>query len=195
VAERDKLLAAAISALASARGEEREAAADTIFGSACAEAAPFVEIWARDAEFAGLIGAPAAAITAGVAVEREHFDAIRGANGSPRLSDVPRDQDVLEFQLKFGAETRLEILTTNDPFGNGAVARYLKKFGSNIQHVEIATSDVDRATEILRTRFAIQPVYPAARAGGDGSRINFFLVERSAGKKLLIELEQEPPRS
>lgn len=195
MAERDKLLAAAISALASARGEEREAAADTIFGIACAEAAPFVEIWARDAEFAGLIGAPAAAITAGAAVERKLFDAIRGANGSPRLSDVPRDQDVLEFQLKFGAETRLEILTTNDPFGNGAVARYLKKFGSNIQHVEIATSDVDRATEILRTRFAIQPVYPAARAGGDGSRINFFLVERSAGKKLLIELEQEPPRS
>jgi hypothetical protein len=86
---------------------------------------------------------------------------------------------------------RLEILTARDPSGEGAVARYLRKFGRNIQHIEIATSDVDRAVEILRTRFALQPIYAQAHPGADGSRINFFLVANPQGKKLLVELEEE----
>jgi hypothetical protein len=154
-----------------------------------------VRVWAKDAEFAQLVGAPATAFTAGIAVERELFAAIRSASGSPRLADAPADQDVLEFHLDFRNDVRLEVLTSIGASGDGAVARFLRKFGRNIQHVEIATSNVDRATDILKTRFALQPIYPAARAGADNARINFFLVEAVDGKKILIELEEEAKRS
>ena len=49
-------------------------------------------------------------------------------------------------------------------------------------------NDIDRATELLRSQFALQPIYPATRAGADGTRVNFFLVPLPDGKKLLIEL-------
>jgi hypothetical protein len=191
-------ISGAISALASAGREEREAAAAAIFHAAFSEAEPLARAWASEPEFARLIGAPMPAITAGVAVEPELFAAIRGANGSPRLSEAPAEQDVLEFHLNFsidaGTVARLEILTAGDPSGEGAVARYLRKFGRNIQHIEIATTDVDRAVEILRARFALQPIYAKAHPGADGSRINFFLIEIAAGKRLLVELEEELKR-
>jgi len=191
VAERESAIAAAIRALAAARREEREAAATAIFRIACDDLEPLARAWALDAEFARLVGAPAMEITAGVAVVPELFAAIRNANGSPRLADVPPEQDAIEFHLLNAADgTRLEILTTRDASGEGAISRYLNKFGSGIQHIEIATSDVDRATEILKTRFALQPIYPAARPGADGARINFFLVANPAGKKILVELEE-----
>ena len=53
--------------------------------------------------------------------------------------------------------------------------------------------DVDRATEILRARFALPPIYPATRAGADGTRVNFFLAAGPDGTKVLIELV-EPAR-
>jgi len=197
--ERKQDIAGAISALASARREEREAAARAIFRVASRQAEDFARVWASDAEIASLIGGPRPAFTAGVAVEAKLFEAIRSANGSPRLSDVPAERDVREFHLNFplgdGSVARLEIVTAGDPAGDGAVARYLRKFGRNIQHVEIATSDVDRAVEVLRARFALQPIYAQAHAGADGSRINFFLVADPQGKKLLVELEEEAKRS
>src|SRR5580704_3438507 len=49
-------------------------------------------------------------------------------------------------------------------------------------------ADVDRATEILRTRFALAPLYPATRPGADGTRVNFFLATAPDAKKVLIEL-------
>jgi hypothetical protein len=195
MAERETATDAAIRALASARREEREAAAAIIFRIACDSAEPLVRVWAKDAEFAQLVGAPAIAFTAGIAVERELFAAIRSANGSPRLAGAPADQDVLEFHLNFGNDVRLEVLTSIEATGAGAVARFLRKFGRNIQHVEIATSNVDHATDILKTRFALQPIYSVARAGADNARINFFLVEAVDGKKILIELEEEAKRS
>lgn len=195
MAERETAMDAAICALASARREEREAAAATIFRIACDSAEPLVRAWMRDAEFARVLRAPAPEFTAGIALERELFEAIRSANGSPRLADAPADQDVLEFHLDFGNDVRLEVLTTIEASGDGAVARFLRKFGRNIQHVEIATSDVDRAAEILKTRFALQPIYPASRAGADHARINFFLVTNPAGNRLLVELEEEARQS
>jgi hypothetical protein len=191
-------LDAAIRALASARREERESAAATIFRIACDSAEPFVRLWTKDTEFAQLVGAPAPEFTAGVAVEPELFPAIRSANGSPRLASVPPEQNALEFHLRFDVEVktdvRLEILTARDSSGDGAVARYLGKFGAGIQHIEIATSNVDRATQILKSKFELEPIYPAARPGADGARINFFLVTNPAGRKLLVELEEEPKR-
>jgi hypothetical protein len=192
--ERDSTIAVAIRALAGARREEREAAAAAIFRTACDKIEPLARGWTQDAEFAGLVGALSIEFTAGIAVDPESFSAIHSANGSPQLADVPPEQDALEFHLRVdepsAIEARLEILTTHDAAGDGAIARYLRKFGAGIQHIEIATSDVDRATEILKARFALQPIYPAARPGADGARINFFLITNPEGKKVLIELEE-----
>jgi hypothetical protein len=86
----------------------------------------------------------------------------------------------------------LDILTTKAPGGDGAIARFLTKFGEGIQQVEIDVTDVDRATEILRTRFQIEPIYPATRPGANGTRVNFFLVTSWNGTKVLVELVEQP---
>jgi len=147
--------------------------------------------WKTDPEFREMVprqlGPGPSGITVGIAAQPENFDRIRAANGSPRLADVPPDQDAREFELHFENHAALDILTTRDPSGSGAIARYLQRFGEGIQQIEINVSDVDRATEILRTRFGLEPVYPATRSGADGTRVNFFLVP-AQGRKALIEL-------
>lgn len=155
--------------------------------------------WIRDPEFRELTRPFATDATGdprwrrpplvvGVAVRPDNFEKIRAANGSPRLSDVPPDQDALEFELHFGGNGDLDILTTREPGGAGAIARYLQKFGEGIQQVEVNVIDADRATELLRARFGLTPIYPATRPGADGTRVNFFLVPAANGKKCLIEL-------
>src|SRR5271163_321003 len=127
-------------------------------------------------------------IVVGIAVQPETFQKIRAANDSPRLAQVPADQDAQEFELHLDASIAFDILTTREPEGSGAIARFLQKFGEGIQQIEIYVRDVDRATEILRSRFALAPLYPATRAGADGTRVNFFLVTGPDAKKVLIEL-------
>ncbi len=146
--------------------------------------------WLRDPQLASCIclsetGDPK--VTVGIAVERATFTDIRAANGSPRLANVPDDQDAEEFELDFPDGARLDILTTKYEGAGSAIDKFLQKFGEGIQQIELETRDVDRATEILRTRFHITPIYAQTRAGADGSRVNFFLVP-AQGKKVLIEL-------
>jgi len=126
--------------------------------------------------------------TVGLAVTPQNFEQIRAANGSPRLADVPPDQDAREFELHFPQGIRLDVLTTREPEAKGAIARYLQKFGEGIQQVELLARNVDAATEILRSRFGVQPIYPAARPGADGTRVNFFLAALPEKGKILIEL-------
>ena len=82
----------------------------------------------------------------------------------------------------------MDILTSRAPGGYGAIAKYLAKFGEGVQQVEFRCLDVDRATEILKEKFGIAPVYPETRAGADGTWVNFFLVAVPGGGKILIEL-------
>ena len=139
-------------------------------------------------------GVTAPEFVTGVAVQPEKFKEIRAANGSPKLADVPPDQDAIEFELRFGGRISFDVLTTNDPNGAGAIARYLRKFGEGIQQIELNVTHVDRATEILRTHFGLAPVYPATRRGADGTRVNFFLTPVSEGKRVLIELVEPAPK-
>jgi tellurite resistance protein TerC len=135
-------------------------------------------------------------LTVGLAVGRETFEKIRTANGSPPLADAPTDQDVIELELEFAGPfvpcLRLDILTTKAPGGGGAIARFLEKFGEGIQQVELDVTDVDRATEILRMRFHLEPIYPATRPGANGTRVNFFLVTAWNNTKVLVELVEQP---
>jgi hypothetical protein len=160
---------------------------------------PLLTRWVSDPEFRELTlpgkpaGAPHAhfgpsAIVVGIAVQPATFQKIRAANNAPRLANVPADQDAQEFELHLDASIEFDILTTREPGGSGAIARFLQKFGEGIQQIEIYVRDVDRATEILRTRFALAPLYPATRPGADGTRVNFFLAAGLDAKKVLIEL-------
>ncbi|HZS72266.1 MAG TPA: TerC/Alx family metal homeostasis membrane protein [Candidatus Acidoferrum sp.] len=181
-------IASAIECLASGDASVRERGATEIFLAARRQVEEATRQWWQDAELSGLLFAPEPRITAGIAVGPERFAAVRAANATPRLSEVPPDQDAREFELHFPGGVSLDVLTTREPGGNGAIARYLAKFGEGIQQVEFHCAGVDRATQILRERFHCNPVYAQARAGADGTRINFFLVPAAGGAKVLIEL-------
>jgi hypothetical protein len=184
-------LATAIVGLCSTESTERSLAGVEIHrkGRILAEQATCA--WWSDPALSALLGAEPA-ITVGLAVEPATFARIREANGGPRLADIPPDQDAREFELHFPGNIALDVLTTREPDGAGAIARYLAKFGEGIQQVEYRCADVDRATVLLKEKFALLPVYPRARSGADGTRINFFLVPTSAGGKVLIELYEVP---
>ena len=183
-----------IARLAAADAREREEAVRELFRRGCAAAEPVLRRWFADAEFRKLIPSGSVLLTVGVAVEPALFQAIRLRTGSPRLADVPPDQDALEFEMAFAHGVRLDVLTTQDAAGQGAIARFLEKLGAGIQQVECDVRDVTRATELLRTRFAIEPVYPETRAGANGTRVNFFLVPAEEGRKILIELVEVPAK-
>src|SRR4029077_19275845 len=111
--------------------------------------------WERDDEFRALVIREKVAgpvsrkpsppkLTVGIAVLPETFEKIRAATGPPPRADAPADQDVMEFELEFATgamSVRLDVLTTKTPSGNGAIARFLEKFGEGIQQVEIEVTD------------------------------------------------------
>lgn len=169
----------------------RERAAGEIFAWGRKSAENAIEIWAGDADAGPLLLRDEAGRlrpTVGLAVTPENFERIRAACGSLRLADVPPDQDAREFELHFPGNVALDILTTRDPAGAGAIAKYLERFGEGIQQVEFLVRDVTRITEILKNRFSVAPIYPAARLGADATLVNFFLVSTPGGSKILIEL-------
>lgn len=199
-----------ISRLADNDAAERALAASDLFSAGLSRALDSLQDWEQNSEFRALIvrsegqdslpgNLAAARLTVGVAVQPATFEKIRDANGSPQLADAPADQDVLEFELEFSGSglphIRLDILTTNAPGGQGAIARFLQKFGEGIQQVELDVTDVNRATEILRAKFNLQSIYPATRDGADGTRVNFFLVPGPKNTKVLVELVEQPKGS
>lgn len=192
LAEKPTGVAPWIAQLASADPRAREEAARELFRQGCAAAEPVLRNWFANAEFLKLLPSSGALLTVGIAVQPARFEAIRQAAGNPRLAEVPPDQDALEFELGFAHGVRLDILTTRDVAGKGAIARFLARFGEGIQQVECDVRDVGRATELLRRRFKIEPVYPETRAGACGTRVNFFLVPAGEGRKILIEMVEVP---
>src|ERR1700675_2107702 len=168
-------LASAITDLSSSDPVMRSAAATEIYRRGRAPADRAIYIWWTNPEFAALLGANPA-VTVGLAVKRETFARIRQANASPPLAKVPPDQDAEEIELHFPNDISLDVLTTRDPEGPGAVAKFLAKFGEGVQQVEFLCTNVDRATQILKEKFRVQPIYPEIRAGADNTRVNFFLV-------------------
>lgn len=189
-------IASLISKLSDEKPEIRERAAGALFRRGRELARAAIESWLADAELKACVvcgddGLPE--MTVGIAVAPDAFEEIRAASGRPRLAKVPPDQDAKEFELDSPGGVRLDVLTTRETSASGrgaggAIARFLEKNGPGIQQVELRVRSVDRATQILRERFSVSPVYPATRAGADDTRVNFFLVPKAGGKKVLIEL-------
>jgi len=187
-------LGTAIVNLSSADSSVRLASSEEIYGLGRAAGGSAVSAWWGESELSALLLGPNPAITVGLAVQRDTFGRIRVANETPRLAQVPPDQDAEEFELHFGKEISLDVLTTREPGGSGAIAKYLAKFGEGVQQVEYRCANVDRATQVLKEKFRVSPVYPETRAGADGTRVNFFLVASPDGGKVLIELYELPTR-
>jgi len=184
----------ALDGMSSKDSEIRMTAATEIhhLGRALADHAVFP--WWEDTELFSLLEGGSPYVTVGLAVTAERFEKIREACGSPRLAEVPPDQDAREFELHLPGGLSMDVLTSKDPTGNGAIAKYLQKFGEGVQQVEFRCKDVDRATQILQQKFSLKPVYPATRPGADGTRINFFLLSAPSANKVLIELYEPAPR-
>lgn len=187
-------LSQSIAELSSADESKRLAAASEIYRLGRATGGSAVAEWWAEGELSSLLHGPSPSITVGLAVPRDTFGRIRVANGTPRLAEVPPDQDAEEFELDFVGGISLDILTTREPGGSGAIAKYLAKFGEGIQQVEYRCANVERAMQILKERFKISAVYPETRAGADGTRVNFFLVTSPDGGKVLIELYETQSR-
>jgi hypothetical protein len=166
----------------------REAAALDLYRVGRAMGEQAIRNWQSDPDFRKMLyGDP----VVGVAVHHDTFDRIRAAWGRPKLANVPPDQDAEEFDLhvkREGKEGRLDILRprTKDP--EGAIAKFLARFGEDIQQVEFFVQNVDHTTKILRDRYNVRFVYPETRKGADDFRVNFTLVETSDGSRVLIEL-------
>jgi hypothetical protein len=176
-----------IAALSSKEGATRAAAAGQIYAAGRSRAEQAIQRWREHDEFARLLGKNPET-TVGLAVRPETFAQIREANGWPRLAEVPPQQDASEFTLHFEGGVTLDTLTSRNPEGSGAIAKFLLKFGEGVQQVEFRCSDVNRATAIVRDQMAVVPVYREARPGADGTRVNFFLVDGADGERVLIEL-------
>jgi hypothetical protein len=130
----------------------------------------------------------------GLAVQPATFEAIRARFGEPQLAETPPDQDVLEFELAFAHGVRLDVITPRTAAKDAPIAKFLARFGEGIQQVECDVRDVTRATEILRERFQLDPIYPQIRAGANQTLVNFFLVPVAEDRKLLIELVESPKK-
>jgi len=189
-----ELLQRAIDGMSSSDPEVRAVSATEIYriGRGLADHAAYP--WWTDSRLADLLESHNPKVTVGLAVTPERFTKIHEANGLSRLSDVPPDQDAMEFELHFPGGFSMDVLTSKDPAGNGAIAKYLQKFGEGIQQIEYLCKDVDRATQILKGKFNLPAVYPATRPGADGTRVNFFLVSAPDAGKVLIELYEPAPR-
>lgn len=180
-----------IEGLASRDVQKRANAAAEIYRAGEGRAGAAVAPWWQSEELARLCGTTPSP-TVGLAVQPVTFAEIREANDWPRLAQVPSEQDASEFELHFPGGIRLDVLTTREPEGSGAVARYLAKQGQGIQQVEFPCADVDRAAAILLEQFGLRAVYPTKRPGADSTSVNFFLVAAPDGGKVLIELYEGP---
>ncbi|HXT74053.1 MAG TPA: hypothetical protein VN785_09395 [Candidatus Angelobacter sp.] len=187
----DASVAELVRCLTSPEDDVRTSGAKEFYRRGCELAEQAIANWRRDSEIGALISKHA---TVGIAVTPEHFAATRTALGNPDLADVPPEQDAQEFEWNVGEGVELDILTTREPDGAGAIARFLAKFGEGIQQVEFPTPDIERATEIIRSRLGVAAIYSATRAGADGTRVNFFLASTAGGKKVLIELVEASRR-
>ena len=192
--ETSAALDALILQLAAEDPSRREKAAAELFRRGCAAAEPVLKTWFADPEFRALVRSGPGLLTVGIAVSPERFAELHRRFGAPRLSEVPPDLDAREFELSFTHGVRLDILTTRDAGGAGAIARFLTRSGEGIQQVECEVRDISRATQLLRERFSLEPIYPEPRLGADGTRVNFVLAAAAEGRKVLIELVKVPSK-
>lgn len=129
------------------------------------------------------VGVAVADLDAAIAFYRETFG-LRCAH-----REVNEEQGVAEAMLAAGdSPTRLQLLAPLGP--DSAIARFLDRRGPGLQQLAYTVADVEAAAATLRAR-GLRLLYPQARRGTAGSRINFVHPGDAGG--VLVELV-EPAR-
>ncbi|HXZ19973.1 MAG TPA: hypothetical protein VEG63_08485 [Candidatus Acidoferrales bacterium] len=148
----------------------------------CALVEEIFAAWRKDPEFAVLItGEP----VVGIAVPPDLFARIRQEMDMPALANVPAEQSTAEFEIHDRGPL-MDVLTPVD--SEGPIQKFLDRFGPGIQQVELPVSNIEAALKILTERFGLAPMYPETWEGANGTRVNFFLMDKPGGGKVLIEL-------
>lgn len=101
------------------------------------------------------------------------------------IEEVP-EENVRVAMFRVG-ETYIELLqgTTQD----SAISKFIEKRGEGIHHIAIRVDDVDRSTEVLKSRGAVL-VYDKTRLVSKGSRKINFVHPKSTGGVLLELVER-----
>src|SRR6202521_5040409 len=115
------LLSSPIANLSSADESKRLAAAAEIYRAGRTPADQVVHAWWTNEEIYSLLLGSNPSVTVGLAVRRETFEQIRRANGSPRLAPGAPHTEAGDFELHFPNGISLDVLTTKDPGGAGAI--------------------------------------------------------------------------
>lgn len=99
------------------------------------------------------------------------------------------EQQVREAMLAVGeGGARLQLLAPLGP--DSPVARFLDRRGPGVQQVAYRVEDVDSAADELRRR-GLRVLWPTARRGTAGSRVNFVHPADAGG--VLLELVEPAP--
>lgn len=106
------------------------------------------------------------------------------------VEDNP-EQGVREAMMSVGPDPAAGCVQLLAPLSPGsAIARFLDRSGPGIQHVAYTVTDIEETSERLRSR-GVRLLYPTARPGTAGSRINFVHPNDAGG--VLVELVEPRP--
>jgi len=103
------------------------------------------------------------------------------------------EQGVREAMMSVGPDPAggcVQLLAPMTP--DSTIARFLDRSGPGIQQVAYTVTDLDIASEKIRSR-GVRLLYPAPRRGTAGSRVNFIHPKDAGG--VLVELVEPAPHS
>jgi methylmalonyl-CoA/ethylmalonyl-CoA epimerase len=106
--------------------------------------------------------------------------------------EVNEEQGVREAMMAVGdSSSRVQLLAPLTP--DSTIARFLDRAGPGLQQVAYRVDDVEAVSDVLRNR-GLRLLYPRARRGTAGSRVN-FVHPKDAGGVLVELVEPAPPNS
>lgn len=108
--------------------------------------------------------------------------------------EINEEQGVAEAMLGTGNQgvenAKIQLLAPLNE--NSTIAKFIAKNGPGIQQLAYRVADLDHVSEVLRER-GMRLLFPEARRGTSGSRINFVHPKDARGVLLeLVELPKEP---
>ena len=106
--------------------------------------------------------------------------------------EVNEEQGVREAMVRAsgdtGSGTAIQLLAPLHP--DSTIARFIDRSGPGLQQLAYRVTDVDKATDMLRS-MGLRVLYPEARRGTANSRVNFVHPKDAGG--VLIELVEPAP--
>lgn len=104
--------------------------------------------------------------------------------------EVNEEQGVREAMMAVGGSgSHIQLLAPLSP--ESTIAKFLDRSGPGIQQMAYRVEDLDAVSATLRER-GLRLLYPEARRGTAGSRINFIHPKDAGG--ILVELVEPSPR-